>query len=80
MKNLAKLMFGLLMLVGFFAPLSITAQGTDYECVLFEGSQSGSDASVLVCDGFTIVFSSITDFGACQGAAGNCSGGYSNTP
>lgn len=66
------------MLICGLLPLSITAQGTDHDCVLFEGGESGSDASVLVCDGFTIVFSSIADFGACEGASNNCASSYPN--
>lgn len=67
-----------MMLVSLLAPLSITAQGTDYDCVEFGPGESGSKATVTVCNGKTMVESSIVDFGACEGAANTCFGTYPN--
>lgn len=44
-------------------------------CQTFGG---GNQATVIVCDGFTFVYSGFVDFGACEGPAAGCHGKYPN--
>jgi hypothetical protein len=73
MKNFKLVICGLA-LIAFAFPSAVSA----FECETFGPGDSGSDAGVIVCDGFTIVVSSFTDFGACSGAPNNCQGFYPN--
>lgn len=70
MKNLQKILSLKLLLLAFvFIPHSSKS------CQNFGG---GNQATVIVCEGYTFVYSGFVDFGACEGPSSGCHGMYQN--